>query len=173
MAQPRVHHLWASAEASRDVLDVILLLRRPEIAFAFWRLHTPLSHSELIVGENHCAPSGACPLGFGAAVQDSTFAWSCFILLDLAPCSGLGRSSLDPDPLPRPRPCICQLLVFRSFSQQPRCLHHGLWHGPLLAARPQVDRPPYTKTHALRVSSKSIRQGSQVAKGSARIWVVC
>lgn len=47
---------------------------------------------------------GACPLGFGDAVPDSTFAWSCFILLDLAPCSGLGRPGLDPGSLPRPRP---------------------------------------------------------------------
>ena len=66
MAQPRVHCIWAGAEASRDVLDVILLFRWPEIAFASCRPHTLLTHSELIVGENHCTPSGARPLGFGA-----------------------------------------------------------------------------------------------------------
>lgn len=39
-------------EGSRAILDVILL-RQPEIAFVFWRLqHTPLTHTELIVGEN-------------------------------------------------------------------------------------------------------------------------
>ena len=71
----------------------------------FWKpQHTPLTHTELIVGENLYAPSGACRLGFGAAMSDSAFARSCFILLDLAPCSGLGRSNLDPDSLPRPRP---------------------------------------------------------------------
>lgn len=104
MVQPRVRRIWAGAEASRDVLNIILLFRRPEIAFACCGPHTLLTHSELIVGENHCTPSGARPLGFGAAVLDSTFAWSCFLLLDLAPRYGLGRSSLDPDSLPGPRP---------------------------------------------------------------------
>lgn len=42
--------------------------------------------------------------GSRAAMSDSSFAWSGFILLDLAPCSGLGRSHSDPDSLPRPRP---------------------------------------------------------------------
>ena len=62
----RVRRIWAGAEASRDALDVILLFRRPEIAFACCRPHTLLTHSELIVGESHCTPFGARPLGFGA-----------------------------------------------------------------------------------------------------------
>lgn len=134
-----ITHGWPVGRGgSRGFLDSILL-RQTEIAFAFWKpQHTLLTHTELIVGENLYAPSGACPLGFGDAVPDSTFAWSCFILLDLAPCSGLGRSSLDPDSLPRPRPRVCQLLVFRSSFQQ-GCLHPGLLLGPLPVAWPQVE----------------------------------
>lgn len=179
MVQPRVRRIWAGAEASRDVLNIILLFRRPEIAFACCGPHTLLTHSELIVGENHCTPSGARPLGFGAAVLDSTFAWSCFLLLDLAPRYGLGRSSLDPDSLPGPRPLQMPapgLPQFPSAARPPppkppahpaASVCHGLRPCPLLAAWPQVDRPLYAETHALRASFRSSQQGSQVTKGWA------
>lgn len=179
MVQPRVRRIWARAEASRDVLDIILLFRRPEIAFACCRPHTLLTHSELIVGENHCTPSGARPLGFGAAVPDSTFAWSCFLLLDLAPRYGLGRSSLDPNSLPGPRPLQMPAPGLPQFpsaalptppnlpAHPAASVRQGLWPCLLLAAWPQVDRTLYAETQALRVSFRSSQQGSQVAKGWA------
>lgn len=128
-AQPRVHR-----GGSRDALDLILLLRQFEIAFAVWRpQHTPLTYTELIVGEKLFAPS-AHPLGFGAAVPDSAFVWSCFILLDLAPCSVLGRLSLDPDSLLGPRPpCLPAPGLPRFLAAAPG-LHHALLHSVPLAA---------------------------------------
>lgn len=124
-------------EGSRAILDVILL-RQPEIAFVFWRLqHTPLTHTELIVGENLFTPSEACPLGFGASVPDFTFAWSCFMLLDLAPCSGLERSSLDLDSLPRPRALPVSasswssaVSVSKAVSIKVCCTALSWWHSP-------------------------------------------
>lgn len=64
-----------------------------DLPLPFGIQHTSLTRTELTVGENLRAPSGARPLGFGASGPDSTFARSCFFLLDLAPCSRLGRSS--------------------------------------------------------------------------------
>lgn len=168
MVQPRVCRIRAGAEASRDVLDIILLFRRPEIAFACCGPHTLLTHSELIVGENHCTPSGARPLGFGAAVPDSTFAWSCFLLLDLAACYGLGLAWI-PTPSQDLGLCKCQLPGFRSFRQQqyptpqtprpPRCLHpsRSAALSPPGGMAPG-GQTPCAETQALRVSFRSSQQ---------------
>ena len=131
----------------QGVLDVLLHSDSLGSPLPFGGCSTPLTHAELTVGETLRAPSGTRPVGFGASVPDSTFARSCFILLDLAPCSRLGRSSLDPSSLPGPRP-LCRpapgLLQFPSAARRLEPLH-----SLLQAAWPRGERPQSARTQVL------------------------